>query len=399
LWFSGSALALKEVRVHVERSGVKPSRTLGSRADSFVDHRYILLAAGAAYFWLGGLWLSGGSSGDWGYFINAAHSLSHVSNVGVYAGPFALLLALPFKAMSVRASWIVCSGLCMALAVVSIRWLETAADHAGAGTPRARQRAVLVGGLFGLYALSQPGVLAGHADDVLALAAVALAVRFVAFERWVLAAVAIGVAIDCKPWAGLLVPLAAACGGARVRGIVVAVGSALLIALPFLAIQHSAIDVGSVNLPVEAGSGAHYLGAAIGATPGWPRALQIALALPLGMYAVTRGRFYLVPIIALAIRVNLDPATTWYYQAGPVFAAFVWDAFRPLKLSGLRTALTCVAVLLIPKDVNLLHLGHGAAPSVLAAVLRLAVLVASVAGVAWGQPWRRPRPTLRPQPA
>jgi hypothetical protein len=342
--------------------------------DKFSERRYLVLIVAAGYFWLGGLWLLGFGAGDWGQFIHAVKTLNTTTPVGLYVGPVVIPMAWVFSHMSITTGWVVVSGLCMAAAVWAIRCLEVAATRFGVESGRRLNRTVLVGGLFALYAFSQPGVTAGHADDAIALVAMAIAIRGVASQNWLVASLAVAAAIDSKSWAGLMLPLACACVGARIRGLVVAGCSALVLWLPFLFIQRHSLAFDSLNLPVEVGSGAHYLGAMIGSMPGWPRIVQIAIALPLGAFAVARKRFYLVPLIALAVRVNLDPATTWYYQAGPVLGAFVWDVMRPMRLSGLRSALVCVVALLLPKDLGLLHLLHGSSPDALFAVFRLVVL-------------------------
>lgn len=354
------------------------SNVVDELLDRVAARRYPILAASAVYFWLGGLWLVNFGSGDWGQFVHIATSLRTAMPVGLYVGPLVVPLAWVFSHLTLTTGWVIVSGLCMAGAVFAIRCLEVAAATFGVMDTRGLHRTVLLGGLFAVYAISQPGVAAGHADDVIAFAAAAVAVRGVASQNWVVASLAVAASIDTKPWAGLMLPLAFACTGARVRGLVVAVCSSLALWLPFLVIQRHAFEFGSLNLPVEVGSGPHYLGAALGSTPGWPRVVQIAVALPLGAFAVAKGRFFLVPLIALATRVNLDPATTWYYQAGPVFGAFVWDVMRPMRLAGMRTALVCVATLLLPKDLGLLHALHGSSPGILYAALRLLVLVVPV---------------------
>ncbi|HEX3705804.1 MAG TPA: hypothetical protein VHV76_04160, partial [Mycobacteriales bacterium] len=251
-----------------------------------------------------------------------------------------LVLGYPFTFIGASTGWIICSALCMVLGLLTIWCVEQTAEVAGLGSRRVRERAVLFGGLFLMYAWALPGARWGHPDDVVALLCVAVAGRGVVSQRWLVAAVMIAVAIDAKPWAALVLPLAAACSGKRLRGLVVAMICAGLPWLPFYLLQHG--HVASLNLPVTADSGLHYLGVAIGASPAWARELQLAVALPLGAYAVAKQKWYLVSVIAFAVRINLDPVTVPYYTTGVVFGLFAWDVMRPPRFWGGRTAMGCI---------------------------------------------------------
>jgi hypothetical protein len=56
--------------------------------------------------------------------------------------------------------------------------------------------------------------------------------------------------------------------------------------------------------------------------------LQITLGVGLACLIALRGRWYLAPLGALAVRVGTDAYAYPYYGLGPVLFAFVWDACR-----------------------------------------------------------------------
>lgn len=324
----------------------------GDLLATLVRRRYVVLGGFALAFWIYRLADGATAAGDWNSFVHLARHLGSFKAVGVYAGPIAVFAAMPLGWASATTSWIVWSAVCMTLGVVSIRNVEQAAATAGLGEPRTREWAVLLGGIFLLYVWSYPGVVNGHLDDVLALTAITVALRAVAADRWLLASVAIAFALASKPWAILVLPLAAAQPGARVKGVAVAVGLAVLPALPFVIAHHGNLDVARLNLGTAHDSVLRYLGVREGSRPSWARELQVAVAWPLGAWSLWRGRWWMVPLLALAVRVNLDPQTSTYYLAGPFLGLFVWDVVST-RLAGLRTSLTCVVLLIVPVDLGL----------------------------------------------
>lgn len=361
-----------------DRGAVTRARILDVIDEMVLPRRYLVLAAAAVTFASMWLWLNHASGGDWILFVRASRSTRAVPNVGVYVGPFALLFAYPFSYLGHSPGWVLCSAVCMGLGLVTIRLVEQTAAVAGIGSSRDRQRVVLFGGVFLLYVWALPAARWGHADDVIALTCVALAGRAIVTRRWLLASFAIGLAIATKPWAGLALPLAAALPGRRVRGLAVAVIAAALPALPFVFFHHGHLDAASLQLPVEPDSLIHYLGEPVYARPGWPRELQLALGLPLGAYAVYKKRWYLVPAIAFSVRLAFDPATALYYVTGPVFGLLLWDAIQPLRVPGLRTMLGCIALSLLPTELDGFHL-YGQAGILIAIALRLLAIVVPVA--------------------
>lgn len=356
-------------------------RSVGAQLLRVFDERvlpqkYTLLLTIAALFWAFQPARTGASGNDWINLVHVAQHLGSSSLVVVYVGPVALLVVYPFSLLGVVGGWIACSVLCLGLGAVAFRCLETAAAFVGFGSQRARDRAAVVGGLFLAYAWSLPGAYYGHVDDVIVLTCVAVALRAVVAGRWWWASIAIAVAIDTKPWALLVLPLVACFAGARWRGLILTAVAAAVPALPFVLIHHGHLDVGFANLAVEIDSDLRYAGVAAYSTPSWTRELQIAVAVPLGVLAVVKKRWYLIPAVALATRVNLDPETHYYYMTGAILGVFVWDLIAPSRVPGGRTALSCFVMVLLPEDLLEVGAYHGGGMALVVALRLMVALVA-----------------------
>jgi hypothetical protein len=372
------------------RSTTSLQPRLAALADVAVAHRYVVLGGTALLLWL--LAGHGWYVDDWHFFVQGAKSLTGPSGpstgLHVYAahpylqyGPIALFFAAAVRLVGPDNGWMLGSAICMGLGVLTVWLLERAALATGR-TAREIRPAILVGGIFFLKAWCYPAVDAGHPDDVIALTAVAVAVLGVARGRWAVASIAIGCAAAAKPWALLALLLAAAMPGKRLRGLALAVTVAILPWLPFLLADHRTFDVGSVHLPIEPGSSLTWLGAAVHSAPAWPRLAQFLVASCLCVWALRRGRWTLIPIIAFAVRINLDPQITTYYPAGAALGALLWDAFVPTRLPGIRTMLVWLVLLAVPLDVYLLDAALDSAT--VNSALRLAVLIAPVVAMTSG---------------
>lgn len=351
--------------------------------DLAASRRYVILPLAATCMWAGQVATRAESPGDWQQLTHAAASITTTPSVGVFFGPIMLMLTKPFTYLSLTAGWIVMSGLSMGVAAFTIRWVEDLGRQSPIGSEVVRERTVLVGGLIALYALSEPAVSWGHPEDVFALACVVLALRAVGRDQWLAGALVMAGGIDFKSWAVLALPLACACAGARLRGPVVTVCAVALTWLPFLLLHHGGPQTTPVYPPVEPWSGADILGAVAGTSPTWPRDAQVAVALLLGGLAVLQSWPELVPAIAFAVRINLDPATWVYYGAGAILGLFIWDATRPTRVPGARTIAGCLALFALPADLGTIDLSEAWTLG-LKALLRLLVLLAVVAPLAWG---------------
>jgi hypothetical protein len=344
-----------------------------------VAHRYALLSTTALVLWL--LAGHGGYADDWHFFVQGANSLTNSSDptggLHVYAthpylqfGPLALLVVVPLRLIGPDGGWMLGSALCMGLGVLTLALVERAA--------------ILVGGVFFLKAWCYPAVDGGHPDDVLALTGIAVTVLAVARQRWILAAVAIGCAGAAKPWAFMALVLVAAIPGRRLRVVALAVAVGFAPWLPFVVADPHTLDLGQFHLSVAPGSSLTWLGlAAARSAPSWPRLLQFVVAGSLSAWALARGRWMLIPLIAFAVRINLDPLVTTYYPAGVVLGALIWDVTAPTRIPGLRTIVTWLLLLAVPLDLFLLD--HALASPGLNAALRLTILLAPLAALAFGQ--------------
>lgn len=357
-------------------------RPLDGVVTAALRYRFALLALVAAGVWLSTSNVGGWGGGDWVYFTRGARALTGPDGLHTYArmpalqfGPLPLAAAIPLKSLGPHAGWPATSALCMVLGLATVYFTEQVACLlAGADNTRRIQLITLSGGAFLLKAWSLPAVGSGHLDDVLALTLTAVACREVARGRAMPAAVALGLGAACKPWVLLALPLAAAVEGRRTRGLLVAVVASGLPWVPFLVADHRTINVLHVYLPVGAESTLHALGMHVGAHPTWARSLQLIVGVLLSAVVVRRGRWYLVPMVAFAVRVNLDPAAFDYYTAGPVLGALIWDYMQPARWPGMRTALTCFALVYVRQDVILVL--HMPRDYIVLALTRACVLIA-----------------------
>jgi hypothetical protein len=361
--------------------------------DGAVRFRYAILAIVAAVIWLSTLSIRGWGHGDWAYFVAGAKALTGGPGLHVYAimpqlqlGPISLLCTVPLRHLGPQHGWVVTSALGMALGLLSIRLIEsTAIALAGSDLDRRRKLTTLIAGVFFLKAWSLPAVGAGHIDDVLALTGVIAGLLAVVRDRWLAASLAIGLGAACKPWALLVLPLAAAVPAARVRGIGVALVAAVAPWVPFVAADRRTLNVGHVYLPVVASSTLHALGLPVGSQPHWVRLAQFAVGATASGIAIARGRFFLVPLLAFAVRINLDPAVFDYYTAGAVVGAVVWDSVRPARLPGYRSCLVCFGLIYVPQNFNLvLHTSSG---QIVVLLARLSVLLVPLfVVIRWPEP-------------
>ncbi|WP_328295903.1 hypothetical protein OG218_24950 [Kineococcus sp. NBC_00420] len=303
----------------------------------------VLLLAGT----VPGLWHlhTTGELTDWNYFRDAARILAGQTGdapLSLYAvspetqiGPPAVLLALPLALLDPRIGQpvvVLLLGSCLAL---SCRLLERAA---GSLTPSAvhTQLTVLAGGLFASIYWWRVVADFTHVEDVLAIAVTCVVLswnrtRTDPSTPW-LATVLLGIAAAGKPWAVGFLPLAGAFGGpVRIRGLRVVVGGlvAVLWWAPFLIAAPGTLSaLSSFSLRVWDESPLALVGLAGESFPDWVRPLQFAVAFGLAGLAVARGRAHLVPFVAVAARLGLDPQSWDYYLATVAVACLAADVLR-----------------------------------------------------------------------
>ncbi|MFN8075188.1 MAG: hypothetical protein U0Q15_07170 [Kineosporiaceae bacterium] len=289
--------------------------------------RWAVLVAWAACF----LVARRGVVGDWSFHRLGADALLGPDPWTLYArlpqlqiGPAALAAAVPLRhapAVAVQVVLWACG--------LGALWLaERSWPHAA----RAQRERLLIGGLLAVPCWSFL-VTAGHLDDALAILATAGACLALARGAGLPAGLLVGLAVAAKPWALVVVPVLLAVPALRPRllALAAALGVPALAWAPFLlAAPRSVGALSGFRIPVAATSGLRLAGLAGHPFPGAVRPAQLLLGLAVAVLAARRGRWWAVPVVALAVRVALDPGAMGYYAAGPAVAALLAEGhLRP----------------------------------------------------------------------
>lgn len=169
----------------------------------------------------------------------------------------------------------------------------------------------------------------GHLEDALAVTGIMLAAAAVHRGTWWQAALAVGLAMSCKPWAVIAVPLLLAFPRRQAaRGAVVAVVIAVGPWLPFLIADPHTTNAFQTHWLVTSDSSLRALGFHVRTwTPSGFREVQLGLAV-VAAAVVVRRCWASAPLAAMAVKVLLDPAAFPYYGIGPVAAAALLDAHQ-----------------------------------------------------------------------
>ncbi|HET7486683.1 MAG TPA: hypothetical protein VFJ85_02055 [Acidimicrobiales bacterium] len=301
-----------------------------------------------------------GTGDDWSYFRHGSQALlGHHSqltplpgglhfyaNYPAYQiGPLSLLVAAPLTL--VGGGRLLAVLLMTAAAPLLILLLERAARTV---QPPATKRdadlralTVLFGGLAAVASWSSLSTIYAHLDDALTLAACTGAVAAVAARRPAWAGAALGAAVAAKPWGIVALPLAFQFSGRDRRtclGVAAAIGAAAW--LPFLLADSGTLGAIRPAVTVAPDSVMHLFGVPTADGPAWTRAVQLGLALVVGVLAVRRKKWPAVLLVAIAVRVALDPQVFLYYAAGLVLAALAWDLLRTRAPLPVWTLLTFV---------------------------------------------------------
>lgn len=237
----------------------------------------------------------------------------------------------------------------------------------------------LVASALVLVVWAEVAVHWGHLDDAMALLGGVLAIRLARSGHPLFAALAVGLAIDFKPWA---VPFAAvvllAPRSRRVPALVILAATVLVVWGVFALLDPSMIAAARYVIPVDHASTIGLLRLAKD-TPWWCRPAQLIGGAVLAGIAAKRGRWSAILLIAIALRMLLDPVAKNYYDSGLALAAAVFDVTTTVGLLPIATLVAFVAVYLP----SYLLEGDAVARGTIRTVALLALLVA-----AWV---RRPR--------
>ena len=296
--------------------------------DALVARTWWVFAA-----WLGGLstlhaaiwagwgwvWFPEGArllfSSSWSH-LYAAHSELQIGPL-TFVAVAPIVFALPGALAEVVA--VVLMAVCGLVVLAQIRALVP--DRSPAS-----DRSFLIGGICFLTLWAEVAVTYAHADDVLAITLTACALPRLHTRRPYLAALLLGLAVDCKPWAVMFVPLLLVIERRRrLRAAAVWAGAVLAAWLPFYLADHRTWSAATFRIPNNAASSLRVFGVHAPSTPAWDRPLQMLLACALAVVLVRRGRWSAVLVVTVAVRILLDPGIVSYYDAGLLAGAVVAD--------------------------------------------------------------------------
>lgn len=276
--------------------------------------------------WTWQMWPDAGVS--WHFSVDGARLLIHGSGLNLFAdapilqtGPLSLLLA---AALSPLPAGVGKGAALLAMAAAGPLLMATVAPVVA---PARRNRRVFLAAIVLAPAWTVLAVRWGHLDDVLAMAFAVVALRAVSAERPVLAGVALALAVAAKPWAVGFLPLLLGLpwGRGRLRGAAVAAAGVALAWAPFVLANPRTLGALSPTVGLAPASGLHTLGVRGALVPSWGRTAQLVLApVAATVAALTRG-LPGVLLVAVAVRLALDPMDNGYYIGSAALAAVVFD--------------------------------------------------------------------------
>jgi hypothetical protein len=235
-------------------------------------------------------------------------------------GPLTFLAAAPLNGLPV---WVSGSVAAVVIAVAAPAMLLSL-SHLPHLSITDRQRGLAAAVLMPVWA--ELAVHYAHLDDALALVLLVAGLHAVARRRPIPAALLLAASADAKPWALAFVPLLLVLSRDRWRRAVLVWLAALGAAwLPFVLADPRTLHAGGFSIPNVASSSLRVLGVTAAATPSWDRPVQLLAGVVLGVVAVRRDRWLVVPAVVLAVRMLLDPGAYPYYTAGLVLATVLVD--------------------------------------------------------------------------
>ena len=337
------------------------------RTDDLPPHR-VLAWARSPWLWLvlvavgAALSRAGAVTGSLHYFTEAARLLVTGGPTGglhlygahpeLQFGPASTLTALPLLLVPPALRPPLVAAALTGGGLLALRLLYDLVPH------RARShRRLLLAGVPFLLAWSEVAVHAGHLDDVLAVVAGVVALRLLRSHPG-LAAVALAVAVDAKPWAlGFAAMLLVVDRAHRRRTWLIWLVLVAAAWVPFVLADPHTLASAHFTIPNTSASALQALGVHDARTPGWDRPLQLVLGCVLGAVLARRGRPEAVLFVVMATRMALDPSTYNYYTSTLLLGAVAVDL---LLLTGRRAWVTPTAFVALFVVRNAQHLGNGA---------------------------------------
>jgi len=157
-----------------------------------------------------------------------------------------------------------------------------------------------------------------------------------------LTGLALGLAIASKPWALGFLPLVLALPRERLRAAATAMVTAAVAWLPFVLGDTGTMTALHPPVGLVPGSGLHTLGARGQVVPTWGRTVQLLLTPAAALAVALSRRWAGVLLVALAVRLALDPQDNAYYIGSTAMAALVFDLLGTRWLIPWTTVLTVV---------------------------------------------------------
>jgi hypothetical protein len=167
-----------------------------------------------------------------------------------------------------------------------------------------------------------------HLDDVLAMLFTIVALRFVLRGRPVWAGAMVALAASSKPWAIDFAPMLLALDRRAWRAALLSLAGGLVVLWgPFVVAAPATLSALKPNVLLAPGSGLYALGVRGDLVPAWDRTVAFLAATGTALVAQLRGRWAGVLVVAVAVRIALDPQDNAYYVGSIALAAAVYDLF------------------------------------------------------------------------
>ena len=275
-------------------------------------------------WWTWHMWPDAGVS--WHFSVEGARLLTHGSGLSLFAdapwlqtGPLSLVLAAGLSPLPANV------GKSVALLGMAAAGPLMMATLAPLVAPARRNRRVFVAAIVLIPAWTVLSVRWGHLDDVLAMVFAIVALRAVSADRPVLAGAALALAIAAKPWAIGFLPLLLVLPWGRLRAAAVAAAGIALAWAPFVLANSRTLSALHPPVGLAQASGLHTLGARGVLVPSWGRTAQLVLAPAAATVAALMRGLPGVLLVAVAVRLALDPKDNAYYIGSAALAAVVFD--------------------------------------------------------------------------
>ncbi len=267
---------------------------------------------------------------SWHFIVAGSRALFSPNGLALFAlhpdlqmGPLTFLAAAPFTLLlpAGLGMWLGFAFL-LAVGLLLVRELRSVMRPDDA---LAERRWLLVS-MAVLVGWGEIAVHYGHLDDAMALLFAVVAVRLVRSEHPYLAALAVAVAIDFKPWAvPVIAVLLLAPAARRWRAVLLAAAVVAAVWVPFaVGAGTGGLNALTFTLPVDPSSSLHLLTGA-GSTPFWCRPVQLLGGLALALVAVRSGRWSAAVMLVVALRMLVDPTTHNYYDVGLLIGTGIFD--------------------------------------------------------------------------